>query len=98
MIAYTPRATRQVDALIQHYEEHQRGGAVQARLAALDEAERKIEQNPAGGLVAPRPYPHNARQGRAWVKSGRYWIAYSTTKPPMIVAVFYETADIPRRV
>jgi plasmid stabilization system protein ParE len=97
LIAYTPRATRQVDALIQHFEEHQRSGAVHALLAALDEAEQKIEHNPTGGLAAPRPYPHLARQGRAWVKAGRYWIAYDTTLPPTIVAVFYETAGIPRR-
>ena len=28
---------------------------------------------------------------------GRYWIAYSTTAPPVIVGVFYDTADIPGR-
>jgi hypothetical protein len=32
------------------------------------------------------------------VKAGRYWIAYSTKQPPVIVAVFYETADIPGRL
>ena len=98
MIAYTPRAARQVDALIQHYEDRQRTGAIRALQAALDAAERKIESNPAAGLAAPRPYPRLARPGRAWVKAGRYWVAYSTAHPPVIVAVFYETADIPRRL
>jgi hypothetical protein len=67
-------------------------------LTALAEAERKIERNSAAGLAAPRPYPHLAEQGRAWVKAGRYWVAYSTTQPSVIVAVFYETANIPGRL
>jgi hypothetical protein len=32
------------------------------------------------------------------VKAGRYWVAYNTTQPPVIVAVFYETANIPGRL
>jgi hypothetical protein len=32
------------------------------------------------------------------VLAGRYWVAYSMTKPPVIVAVFYDTANIPRRI
>jgi len=55
LIAYSPRAIRQVAALIQHYEERQRMEAVHAFRAALDQAERKIESNPAAGLAAPRP-------------------------------------------
>ena len=98
MIAYTPRASRQVDSLIQHYEDRQCTGAIRALLAALDAAERKIESSPAAGLAAPRPYPRLARRGRAWIKAGRYWVAYSTTQPPVILAVFYETADIPSRL
>jgi hypothetical protein len=33
-----------------------------------------------------------------WIKSGRYWIAYRTNPPPLIVAVFFEMANIPRRL
>lgn len=98
MIAYTPRAARQVEDLRQHYEDRERIEAIRALDAALDEAERKIEGDPAAGLAAPRPYPRLARPGRAWVKAGRYWVAYSTTQPPVIVAVFYDVADIPGRV
>ena len=36
--------------------------------------------------------------GRAWIKVGRYWIAYRTKAPPLIVAVFYEMAAIPSRL
>jgi len=39
-----------------------------------------------------------ARKGHAWIKAGRYWGAYDTTTPPVIVAVFYEAADIPNRL
>jgi plasmid stabilization system protein ParE len=98
LIAYTPRAARQVEDLRQHYEGRERIEAIRALDTALNEAERKIEGNPAAGLAAPRPYPRLARHGRAWVKVGRYWVAYSTTQPPVIVAVFYDAADIPGRV
>jgi hypothetical protein len=64
----------------------------------MQEAARKIESSPAAGLAAPRPYPHLARPGTAWMKTGRYWISYSITQPPVIIAVFYETADIPARL
>lgn len=66
--------------------------------AALDEAARRIERNPAGGLTAPRPYPRLARTGVAWIKASRYWISYTTAAPPVIVGAFYETANIPSRL
>jgi hypothetical protein len=65
--------------------------------AALAEAETRIERNPDAGLRAPRPYPKLVRPGCAWLKAGRYWVAYTLTEPPLIVGVFFETADIPRR-
>jgi transposase len=44
-------------------------------------------------------YPDQvARKGRAWVKSGQYWLVYSTKQPPVIAAVFYDAADVPRRI
>ena len=54
--------------------------------------------NPGAGLSAPRPYPALAQKGRAWIKAGRYWIAYRTKPRLLIVAVFYETANIPGRL
>jgi plasmid stabilization system protein ParE len=94
LIAYTARALRQIDDLIRHYEDRERIEAIHALSAALDETEAKIGSNPAAGLAAPRPYPGLARTGRAWIKAGRYWVAYDTKTPPVIVAVFYEAADI----
>jgi plasmid stabilization system protein ParE len=98
LIGLSARAARQVCTLRQHYEDRERPEAVQGLVAAMQEAIRKIGSNPAAGLAAPRPYPQVVRRGRAWVKAGRYWVAYNTTQPPVIVAVFYETADIPRRL
>ena len=98
MIRYAPRARDQVRALRDHYERRNRPEAIRTLDAALIEAEQRIERNPGAGLPAPRPYPDLARRGRAWIKAGRYWIAYSTVTPPVILAVFYEEADIPGRM
>ena len=86
-----------MSALRSHYEERARPEALANLAAALEEAERRIERNPGEGLPAPRPYPTLARPGRAWIKARRYWIAYSTTAPPVIMGVFYDMADIPGR-
>ncbi len=98
MIVLTPRAGRQVRELRQYYEDLERPEATRALVSALETAWQAITTNPAAGLPAPRPYPHLARRGRAWVKTGRYWVAYSTVQRPVIVAVFYETANIPGRL
>jgi hypothetical protein len=57
-----------------------------------------IEHNPATGLPAPRPYPQLARPGQAWVKAGRYWIAYRRRPRLVIAAVFFDTANFPKRL
>ena len=88
----------QVDALLLHYEERQRDGAARALLTGLESAERQIERDPSSGLPAPRPYPQLTRPGRAWIRSGRYWIAHNTTSPPVIAGVFFETSNIPGRI
>lgn len=98
MIEYAPRALRQVDALLAHCQELHRESATQALLTALAEAERRIENSPSVGLRAPRPYPQLARPGVAWVKAGRYWIAYQAERMPVIVGVNFETANIPLRL
>jgi hypothetical protein len=81
-----------------HYEDLGRLDAVRSLMAALDVAEERIERDPAAGLIAPRPCPQLASYGLAWIRSGRYWIAYSTDQRPVIAGVFFETANIPLRM
>jgi hypothetical protein len=49
-------------------------------------------------IVRRYTYPEAAEAGWRWIKEGRYWIAYSLTRPPLIVAVIYDQADLPRRI
>jgi plasmid stabilization system protein ParE len=97
LIGFSARAARQFRDLREHYEDRERPEATRGLIAALEEVSRKIEENPFSGLAAPRPYPHLARRDRLWIKASRYWIAYEPTTP-VIVGIFYETANIPRRI
>jgi hypothetical protein len=98
VIRLSPRAWQQVASLERHYDSLDRDVAVLNLTAALAEASDKIERNPAVGLPAPRPYPQLAKPGRRWLHIRHYWIAYSTTSPPVIIAVCYDAADIPKRL
>jgi plasmid stabilization system protein ParE len=98
LTAYTARAAQQIKDLLQHYETRERPEAVRALDAAMIAAERLIDSRQAEGLPAPRPYPSIARPGWRWIKSGRYWVGYTVTTPPLIAAVFYDAADIPSRL
>lgn len=98
MVRLSRRAEQQVAELSRHYDRLGRPEARQSLLAALRQAAQEIEEAPSFGLPAPRPYPSLASPGRAGVKSGRYWVAYRTTDPPLIVAVFFDGADIPGRL
>jgi plasmid stabilization system protein ParE len=93
LIGLTAQAERQFRGLRQHYEDLERPAATRALIAALEEASRKIEKSPTARLAAPRPYPSLARPNRLWIKVGRYWIAYEPATP-LIVGVFFETANI----
>jgi plasmid stabilization system protein ParE len=98
MIALSPEAEAQLDALIAHYEALDRIEASLKLLEALERAIARISADPEAGLPAPRPYPALAKPGRRWIVEGSYWIAYTLTNPPVISGVFYAMADIPRRV
>lgn len=95
---YSSEAERQIDELCRHYDALDRTEAVRNLIVALVKAEESIEGDPFTGLKAPRPYPQLARPGRLWLKAGRYWIAYRTSLPPVILAVFHDTADIVGRL
>ncbi len=98
MIALTPEARQHVRTRRAYYEEGEHPEAARALRNALTSAWEKITTSPAAGLLAPRPYKRLALPGRLWLKSGRYWIAYRTQPTPAIVAVFFETANIPARL
>jgi len=98
VIAFSRRARKQLVELNRHFEERERPDAIRNLIAALRSALIAIEQDPDAGLPAPRPYPQLARQGTVWVKAGRYWIGYRRRPKLTIVAIFYETANIPGRL
>lgn len=93
---FTAEALAQITALRRHYHAKGRSEAARNLTKALRQAARQI--NAGKGLPAPRPYPELARPGRAWIHAGRYWIHYATTTPVVILAVFYDEADIPSRL
>ena len=97
MIELGPEAERQLDDLLNHYDALGRIEAMRNLRAAIRQAAASIERDPGGGLRAPRPYPELAHEDERWIKEGRYWIAYSLTVPPVILTVFYDQADLPRR-
>lgn len=88
-------ARRQIDDLRCHYRRRQRPEALRNLSAALRAAPRMLAEGKS--WAAPRPYPDLAAEGEAWVYAAPYWIAYSLTRPPVILAVFFDQADIPVR-
>jgi len=98
MIALSPEAEAQLDALIAHYEALGRVEASINLLNALEKARTRIAERPEAGLPAPRPYPGLAKEGRRWIIEGSYWISYSLTTRPVISGVFYAMSDIPNRI
>ena len=98
MIRLSPDAEGHLGALSAYYEDRDRPEATTGLLAAVERAVARIERTPEAGLPAPRPYPSLAHAGRRWIKEEPYWIAYSTTQPPVILGVFHEAADIPNRL
>ncbi len=97
MIGLSLTAEQHLADLLSHYARLGRLDAAGNLLAALDEAAAAIESDPGCGLPAPRPYPTLIRPGISWVKARRYWVAFTETTSPEIIAVFFETADIPGR-
>ena len=98
MIPFSRRAERQLAALLAYYEDQDRPEAQSSLISAMNEASKRIQAKPGARITAPRPYPTLAQPGRAWIKAGRYWVLYRTEHPITILAVFYDTADIPGRI
>jgi plasmid stabilization system protein ParE len=99
MVEFGASAQRHVYLLRNHYEQNGRISAALNLERSLDRAVRRIAMDPGAGLPAPRPYPTLTVKGRLWIKEGRYWFRYRPAPPPpVIMGVFFETADIPRRL
>jgi plasmid stabilization system protein ParE len=94
-VRFSEAAAAQVESLRRHYLSKGRSEAARNLTSALRIAARQIVAGQS--LPAPRPYPELARKGEAWTHAGRYWVAHTTARPVMIVAVFYDAADIPGR-
>ncbi len=88
-------ARTQIDDLRRHYRRRQRPEALHNLAAALRAAPGLIANGKS--RAAPRPYPDLEAEGEAWVHASPYWIAYSLTQPPVILAVFFDQADLPGR-
>jgi plasmid stabilization system protein ParE len=97
LIALSPEASAQLEALERFYVEKQRPQALRNLSHALAEAGLLIANAPERGMPAPRPYPALAVLGLSWLKRGRYWVAYDP-RVPIIAGIFFETDDIPTRV
>ena len=97
MIDYAPSARLHVRQLAEYYRAKQRPEALQNLRAALISAEAAIKNRSPHVRSFPAVYRNLSRPGRAWIKEGIYWIAYNQTDPPVIVAVFWESADFGSR-
>ena len=99
MVRLTRTATRQVEALIEHYVRLERDGAIRNLQRAVRDALALIEADPNRGSSHPRPYPMVASWGYRWVKMHRYWFGYSTADDDLVVTnVLYDAVDLPGRV
>ncbi len=95
----TRSASRQLEALLDHFIEKERLDAADKLERAVATATAHIEADPQSGLPAPRPYPALARLGFHWIKVHRYWFGWSITKGyPVLTNVHFDTASIEGRV
>jgi plasmid stabilization system protein ParE len=97
LIEYTPTARRHVNDLLVQYRNKQRPEAIRNLRDALARVEATIQAGSARPRDFPATYRELARPGRAWLKDGAYWVAYQTSLPPIIVAVFWAAADLASR-
>ena len=96
MIALTPEADAQLEALEQFHIDRHRPEAVRNLDHALADASLVILDTPKRGTDAPGPYPDLAASGLLWLERSRYRIAYDPAVP-VVAGIFFETDDIPNR-
>jgi len=97
LIRFSSFALVQIDQLTAHYETKGRPEAARNLERALERGVALIAAGPRHPRLYPATYRQLARPGRAWIKVPPYWIAYDMADPPLIVAVFWEGADLASR-
>ena len=99
MIRLSPEAERQLDELALHYAERGRDEAIDNLAGAVERACERYAEGRGSFYDAPRPYPTVRQPGWRWTKEGRYWLAFTAdAHGPIVAAIFFETADLPRRI
>jgi plasmid stabilization system protein ParE len=98
LIALTPEARRHVRALYAYYEERERPEAARALRNALTAAWEKISTSPGGGPVRATALPAAWPTGQGMAQGRALLDCLSDPPTTAIVAVFFETANIPGRV
>lgn len=99
MIPLSPAAERQLDELTRYYAERGRDVAIDNLVSSVERASARYLAKRGPFYDAPRPYPALLRPGWRWAKEGRYWIAFSPAENGSVIrAIFYEAANIPRRL
>lgn len=91
------RALRHIRELRDHSDAKDRPEAAINLAASVRKALAAIGRRPDAGLPYPRPYLDLAQPGELWIKEGRSWFAYSLTMPAVVLAVFFDQADIVSR-
>jgi hypothetical protein len=94
VIPFSPAAGEALRALLAHYENRDWLEASENLLAAVTSAQERIIRPHGRVYDAPRPYPALKRLGFRWIIERHNWVAY-VESPPLITAIFHETANIP---
>jgi hypothetical protein len=98
MVFLTATARAQLESLEAYYDRLGRDLATIRMSEAIAMAAARIEEQVGPFLPAPRPYPDLAEYGWQWLKEGRYWVAFAAIpEGHVIVGVFYDGANIPKR-
>jgi hypothetical protein len=99
MVLITAAAQAQLEALESYCAKLGRDLAAVRMAEAVSHAASRIEAQAGPFWTAPRPYPELSWYGWQWLKVGRYWIAFTPIAGGhAITGVFFETANIPRRL
>jgi plasmid stabilization system protein ParE len=99
MTPLSAAAQAALEELTDFYAARGRDRAIDKLAACVEAACRRYPAKRNSFYPAPRPYPQLADLGFRWTKEGPYWIAFAETADgPVLVGVFHEAADIPKRI